>query len=701
MENTSSFLEDIYPKNFLYAITIRSPIAKGYLKLIQIPRLPENYKLITARNIPGENRLEDTQMPILANTSLSYIGEPIALLLGTNKTKLEELVKQCKVLVDEETPVFSCVPQIEKTPIERRISIGDTQSVFEKSGKIIAGTYITGIQDHWYAEPSGAVTFYQNNALVVKTATQWPYHVKRSVARMLGIEASGVCVEPTLLNMHMDGKLSFSSLLSCHAALGTFITKKPVRLILNREEDFLYSPKRCKTQIDITSTVDDKGNITASEIDISVNLGAYSVNGEEILDQVCLGTMGFYRTDNLKITAKAANTNIPPQGPFSGFGLAQGAFAMERHISHIAYLIGSDPAQWRKERADSPVIVPSGTKGQVPVDELITKTTSMSDYFRKWASYELLRASRKDKHLTYEKGENLRGIGLALGYQGNGLLYHGEDKGVYSLEVTLTKDSNLEIKSSITSSDENYHKIWAKVSAEILAIDPEKVCILKDKSPDGGPSCSSRNITILTKLVEKCCHAIKKQRFHDPLPITVRRSCKPQNGSFLDGHFPPAEGKAMDLSGFIKPGMAAAAVEVTVDLVECIPKIRGIWLGVDGGKIISRNRARRSLTRSIIQSLGWAFMEDIDYIDGVLPKNKYDSFNFASPSDIPFIQIEFLSGTSGEPKGIGDLPFTCVPAAFIQAVSQAMDFCYKTIPLKRNEIFDVIRIRNKEAQVVK
>jgi CO/xanthine dehydrogenase Mo-binding subunit len=318
----------------------------------------------------------------------------------------------------------------------------------------------------------------------------------------------------------------------------------------------------------------------------------------------------------------------------------------------------------------------------------------MSDYYRKWASYELLRASRKDKPLMYEKGEILRGIGIALGYQGNGLLYHGADKGVYSIEVTLTEDSVLEINSSITSSDENYHKIWAKVAAEILSIDPDMVRIIKNQPPDCGPSCSSRNITTLTKLLEKCCQAIRKQRFHDPLPITVRRSSKPQNGSLLNGHFPPAAGKAMDISAFFKPGMAAAAVEVTVDLIECVPIVRGIWLGVDGGKIISKNRARRSLTRGALQAIGWAFTEDIDYINGILPKNKYDGFNFSSPADIPLIQIEFLSGASQDSKGIGDLPSACVPAAFLQAVSQAMDYCYRSIPLKRKEIFDIVRVRN-------
>ena len=722
----SSFLEDIYPQHLLYGITIRSPIANGRLKLIQFPVLPENYSYFTARNIPGENRLEGTSIPILAESKLSYIGEPIAILLGQDKIKLEEFAKECKVIYDEETPEFNA---IEPAAAIREIQMGDTKSVFEKPGIIIAGSYITGIQDHWYAEPAGAVTYYEKvkqsppdgsianspggekgekaekkenklkkkeKLLIVKTATQWPYHVKRSVARALGIEQSNISVETTSLSLHMDGKLMFTSLVACHAALGTFFTNRPVRLILNREEDFFYSPKRCKSNIDIVTTIDDKGNITAAEVDISVNLGAYGVNSEEILDQVCLGVIGYSKIDNLRITAKANPSNIPPQGPFSGFGLAQGFFAMQRHISQISETIQTDPVEWRKSRYNPSLIMPSGitSKNNISVEKLIDSVTAMSDYYRKWTSYELLRQSRREKPIMYEKGENLRGIGMTLGFQGNGLLYHGEDNGIYTVEVTLTKENFLEIKTSITSSDEDYAKIWAKVVSSILSVEPEKIRLITDRAPDGGPSCASRNITALTKLVEKCCLAIRKQRSHDPLPITVRRSLKPQYGSLWQGRFMPREGKNMDISGFSKLGMAACVVEVSIDIVECIPKIRGIWLGVDGGKIISENRARRNLTRGAAQALGWAFSENIEYSDGALPKTKYDKFVISSYLDIPVFNIDFLSTASQEPKGIGELPFTCIPAAFLQAVSQAMDHCYKTIPLRRKEIWEIARLRN-------
>jgi len=710
-----AFLEDIFPQNLLYAVIIRSPVANGSLKLIQYPEIPNGYHLITSANIPGENRLEDTTIPILADLKLSYIGEPVAILLGQDKTKLEELAKNCKVIVDEETPVFSYNDSEEEPAAVRVFQVGDTHGAFEKAGRIVTGSYTTGIQDHWYAEPVGAITWYEKDdentektavknkkpekVLVVKTATQWPYHVKRSVARALGLDPSIISVEPTSLSLHMDGKLIFPSIIACLAALGTFITERPVRMILNREEDFLYSPKRCMSHIDIASTLDDKGNITAAEMEIHVNLGAYGVNNHEILDQVCLGSIGFYNLNNIKITAKANKTNIPPQGPFYGFGMAQGFFAMERHISQIADMSNIDPAQWRKNNADSRLILPAGvsSKNQATAEELINAASSMGDYYRKWASYELLRQSRKGKSFLKEKMENPRGIGIALGFQGNSTLYYGEDKGAYGVEVTLTKESMLEIKASITSADEDYHRIWAHIAEETMSIDPDMVRIITTRAPDCGPSCASRNITAITKMVEKCCLAIRKQRFHDPLPITVRRSVKPQSGSLCDDRFLPPNGKVMDINGFSKLGTAAAVVEVMIDLAECIPKVRGVWIAIDGGKIISKNRSKRCVMRHSIQALGWAFAENIEYVNGIIPENQFNNYAIPSPAEIPPIQIDFLPSTLTEPKGIGELPFTCIPAAFLQAVSQAMDYSFKSIPLKRNEIWDMIRVRNTEA----
>ena len=697
------FVSDIYLPETLFAITIRSPVAQGKLKTIVIPRLPDNYTLIKAQDIPGKNILEDTQMPLLASDTLSYIGEPVALLLGPDKNKLDEYSRQCKVIVEEGMPVFSLTEaknqnsENNRIAAHRDICIGDPDSAFSRAASIIYGDYSSGIQEHWYAEPCGAIAWFDvaggvyGEVLVVQTATQWPYHVRRSVIQALGLSENYLKVISAKTAFHLDGKLWYPSLISCHAALGAFCTGKPVRLILTREEDFLYSPKRCATEINISSAIDENGKVIGMKINTAVNLGSYGVNANEILDHVNLGSMGIYQIENMQITSFAVKTDIPPQGPLAGFGLAQGFFAMERHVSHIADTLQQDPALWRIQNNIHNGMLPMSLaiKDAPSAEQLILPVQIKSDYCRKWASYELLRHSDSKQHKP-------RGIGIALAYQGNGLLYTGADKNNYSIEVMLDKDGSLEIKSSMGA---DHGRLWAQIASDILGVDTRMVRINSTPdAPDSGPLTMSRHVTVIAKLVEQACLAISKKRFRDPLPISVRKSIRLQKNSAAIDFFSDA---SADPLAFIRPGWACAIVEVEIDSVEYIPHIRGVWISVDGGKILDEDRARKSLNASVMQALGWAYYEQIHFIKGFINRDQYDNFNIFSALQIPAVSIDFVGNNQSEAKGIGDLPFSCIPAAFLQAVSQALNHHFQSIPLKELDIWytGVKTIMHKEAPV--
>ncbi|MCL2128367.1 MAG: molybdopterin-dependent oxidoreductase, partial [Treponema sp.] len=306
-----------------------------------------------------------------------------------------------------------------------------------------------------------------------------------------------------------------------------------------------------------------------------------------------------------------------------------------------------------------------------------------SDYRRKWASYELLRQKKR------EKGEIKRGIGIALGYQGSGLLHSSTGSGSCGIEMTLEKDGTLEIKTSMISSGSDYVNVWGGIASDILAVDKGMVRIhCNTGSPDSGPSTMSRNVSVFTRLIEQACIAIRKQRFRKPLPITVRKKMRPQKNSAWEECFPGKTHSPPDYSGFERPGWASAVVEIEIDPVEFIPRIRGVWMTVDGGKIVSEAHARRVLSASVIQALGWSYLEQLGYVDGIIPPEQYDNFDIPDPVQIPKIEIGFVESGSVDPRGIGDLPFNCVPAAFLQAVSQALDRQLDSIPLKAQDIWE-------------
>jgi len=713
----TEFVEDISVRGMIYALTIRSPVARGRIKGISCPKLPNSYYLITAAHIPGKNELADFPIPILADKKISYIGEPIAILAGPDVSKFDDLASKIELSLEEETPVFSGDDVI----VSRNIRSGDPDKVFAGSDTIITGKYTTGIQAHWYTEPHGAVAVPSpslirrpapsKNAKIenikveiedfrIYTASQWPFHVKRSAASVLGLDKEKIGVYPTLMTEHMDGKIWYPSLIACQAVLAAWIARSPVKLMLTLEEDFINSPKRNSAEIKIQSSLDDKGEITASAIQVKLDLGAEGVFQDEIIDRTCLGALGVYQRAAFSISGRGIRTNIPPQGPMAGFGLSQGFFAAERHISRIADSLGQDPAEWRKKNITSRNrLLPTGItlKEPAPIAELIDAAAAMSDYYRKWASYELLRQHRRETQWEHGDG-SLRGIGISTAYQGSGFLYNTESgNGNCTLELTLDKDGVLEIKTTLISTGTGFLDTWRELAHDILGVDPALIRIVNNtqEAPDSGIGTLSRNIGPLTRLMERCCMAIRKQRFRDPLPITVKRSLKPAKapggGSGTDNYFDGIETEALS-----RPSWGAVVVEIEIDTVSLEPVIRGIWLAVDGGKILSQRRARRTLRSGIIQALGWTYREHISYRDGKIRPELYIGYDVPAPAEIPPINVDFIWNDTADPKGIGNLPFHCVPAAYVQAVSQAMDHPFEKIPLDARDVWEAEKQKRAE-----
>ena len=717
----NEFIADFSVKGMIHALTIRSPIASGSLKEIAFPELPPSYYLITAEHIPGENRLADFPVEVLAEKKLSYIGQPLAILAGPDKFKLEELFSQIKVIAEEESPEFSRLHEsagqdtsqesifhedlFARENVVARRDIEQGNPTYQDERKIVSGVYRTGIQEHWYPEAHGVAAVpslpersltagKKTQGITIYTATQWPFHVKRSIACLLGMEGESITVSPTLLNQHLDGKIWYPSLLSCHAALAAWISKYPVKLMLSREEDFLYSPKRNAAEIKMNSDLDDKGAVIATEISLALDLGAGEIFQDELIDQTCIGAAGIYRLGALKIKAIGLQTNIPPQGPMAGFGLGQGFFASERHISRIADTLGQDPAEWRKKNVwekKQGFAIGAVPKDTIPIIQLIDTAASMSDYHRKWASNELLRIRRRGE--SFSITEPIRGIGIATGCQGTGFLNNCDiSTGNCTVEITLEKDGFLEIRTSLASSGTWHLNNWQQLVEEILGLEPALVRISCDttKTPDSGPGTLSRAIGITSKLVERCLLAIRKQRFRDPLPITVKRS----DTAFKAPGWHPD--KLIDTESFAHPGWGAAIAEIEIDRVTFEPTIRGIWLAVDAGKLLNEKRGRRVLKTSAIHALGWTCREQLRYVDGKIPQDNYHNYDIPAPEEMPQIEISFINSDSAVCKGIGDLPFSCIPAAYVQAVSQAMDYHFESIPLDAGEIWRAWKLKQSE-----
>jgi CO/xanthine dehydrogenase Mo-binding subunit len=248
----------------------------------------------------------------------------------------------------------------------------------------------------------------------------------------------------------------------------------------------------------------------------------------------------------------------------------------------------------------------------------------------------------------------------------------------------------------MVSSNPEYGSLWRNIAVEILAVDPALVRIRAENTEnvsDSGPSTLSRNTTIITSLLEHCCQAIRKKRFRTPLPITVRRTIRPDRAPAWGGKDGGPKERPFDRGAFSRMSWGAAGVEVEIDPASCVPQIRGAWLGIDGGKLLSEERARRTLKSSVVQALGWASREELWYAEGRIPPELFHRCQLPAPAEIPPIYVDFVWNDATSPRGLGELPFSCIPAAYVQAVSQAMDHHFEKIPLTARDIWEAKKHR--------
>jgi CO/xanthine dehydrogenase Mo-binding subunit len=677
-------LSDLSFESMVHVATVRSPLPRGTLRSVTPPRLPAGYRLILPADIPGKNSIVSfgAAVSILAAERVSYRGEPVALVVGPDPLVAAELAKATVVDCEAEEAVQTWESfSSEQVVAKRVVVVGDPDLAFSISERSVEGVYRSGASEHLYSEPQGSLATFDYDKIAVWCATQWPYHVRDSVAMALGCKDEDVVVRPTKLGVHMDGKLWYPSLLSCHAALAAFIVRKPAKILLSREEDFLYSPKRARSSIALRAALDSSGRLSALDARVAVNVGAYAPLANETLSQVCLAAAGAYSCPNIRVEGYTVATNDPPMGAFGGLGASHAFFAAEATASRLATAAGLDPMEWKSRnvlKKGSLLITGDPLKDEPPFEAIAKRLADASDFNRKYACYELVRKRRSG----FADGP-LRGIGFAFAYQGAGSFLAGDSPNSYTVEVSLEKDLSLVIRTSAAACKESVRAIWKRTAALLLDIPFESVSVAApdtDKAPNSGPVTLSRGVTVVNRLVEKACGSIQKKRFRDPLPLVARSVYRvPKPIKWGDGK---VEGLPFDAASW-----GGAVVEVEIDPWTLEPEPLGVWLCVDGGPIVSKESAEASLRAGAADAIGLCVRERLDLSSGSVVEDEYLGYGLMSPADLPPIKIDLLEpDRKAKSRGIGELPFDTIPPAFLSAVAQAAGAPFHSLPVNPEDI---------------
>jgi len=354
----AEYAGDLYPLQLLYGAVKRSDYPRARVLAIDINEavtLPGVRRVATAADIPGKSRHGHLRpdYPVLINLNeiTHFAGDAIALVAADS----EQIARKAAALIRVEYQVLEPILSPEDAAAEGAPQLqaggnllareilrrGDAEAALAASLYQVRNTYRLPFSEHAFLEPECAVALPEEGGLTLYTGDQGVFQTRQEVAAMLGLKLEKVRVRAKAVGGGFGGKEDMS--VQHHAALLAWLTGRPVKLRLTRDESLLVHPKRHAMTIEIATGLDGLGHITAVQARIIADTGAYASLGVPVLQRACTHAAGPYRIENVDIVGEAYYTNNPPAGAFRGFGVAQSATASECNLNQLAALAHLDP----------------------------------------------------------------------------------------------------------------------------------------------------------------------------------------------------------------------------------------------------------------------------------------------------------------------------------------------------------------------
>ena len=309
--------------------------------------------------------------------------------------------------------------------------------------------------------------------------------------RALALDRDRVVVVQEETGGAFGGKEEYPSILAIHASLLARKAGRPVRMVYDRHEDLAATTKRHPSVIRHRTGVTRSGKLVAQDIDVVFDAGAYTTLSPVVLSRGGIHAGGPYACPNVRIRARAAITNTPPNGAFRGFGAPQSEFAAETHLDRVAEALDMSPLEIRRRNAyreGDTTATGQVLRESVAALDVLEAAAEASGFERIWEGHD---------HGARPDGESraASGIGIALGWHGAGFTGSGEARLASVASVELTADGEILALAANTEMGQGSRTVLGQVVAEALGIEPDLVDVVRpdtSRVPDTGPTVASR-----------------------------------------------------------------------------------------------------------------------------------------------------------------------------------------------------------------
>ena len=750
---------DVKLQGMLYAKLVGSTYAHARIKKIDYSKalkVPGVIRVFTGEDFPFKVGIYAADRDVLARGKVLYYGHPVAGIVAETLEAAEEAAELIEVEYEPLEPVLTIedalrpdAPLIHEhmeeykhasfiyprpgTNIANYLKLrkGDIKKGFEEADVVVEGEYREPLISHAYMENwVGIARVLSDGTVEVWSSHQSPFAVRHLLAASLGLPIGKVIVHHTFIGGGFGGK---AGLLLEHIPV-LFSMKlggRPVRLELNREENFFFMAQRAGYLFKMKTGATRDGKLIAHYGEYYLDAGAYADYTVNIGRSVGFVPTGPYEVPNIHVDSITVYTNKVPTTAFRGFGMQEMHFAFEQQIDQLAEKLGIDPLEFRLKNA----IVPG--KSYLPTQVRVREDAGDPAGTMKRAA-ELIGWGRKLG--KPDEPWKFRGVGIASFWKGPVQPPNAASSAI----VKVNEDGSVDVLVGTGEMGQGTITALAQIVAEELGIPVEKVRVAPIRSTDSvaytWQTVGSRGLFSEGQALMRALDDLKNQMkeiaarvfnvFKDEIEIRDGKACvkgKPwecislaemalgytlPNGNAIHGpligrgsHVPsqttyldPETGK-----GEPKPFMTfgTSAVEVEVDLLNMRVRVLKAVTVLDT-PVINPGLALGQAYGGAVMGISIALNEELKLTkDGRLLNPNFTDYKVARAGDIPIEMVaEFLGvGQKNAPygaKGVGELTMIAWPAAIANAIYNAIGVRIKKLPITPDNLLEAIKEQRPE-----
>ena len=717
---------DIQLVGLLQGKVLRSPHAHARIKSIDTTvaeAYPGVHAVVTAQDLPfaaltreelgGDyQRLKFTNNHVLAADKVLFKGHPVVAVAADSQHVAEEALKLIQVEYEVLPPVMTVREAMEPdAPLlhedmftsvlgelsEKHSNIashmafeaGDLEQGFAQADLVVEQEYETASVHQGYIEPHNSTAFWNTDGqLNIWCSTQGPFVVRTNVADILRHPVSRVKVTPMEIGGGFGGKIT--AYLDPIAALLSKKSGRPVKLLMSRTEVFEASGPAPGTWMKVKLGVSNDGKITAADINLAFEAGAYP--GSPVM-QGAACALACYDVPNARINGYDVVVNKPKTAAYRAPGSPQAAFAVESVIDEVCEQLGLDPVEFRLRNASKEGV----RRVEGPV-------------FRRIGLVECLEAARNHEHYkTPLEGEN-RGRGLAAGFWFN--------RGfASSVNITVNPDGTVNLIEGSVDIGGSRASI-AQQAAETLGIayeDVKPTVVDTDSIGYTMVTGGSRTTFATGWAAIEAAEDVKSQMAERAAKIwdTPVEDVEYTDGVLSHKSDPELRmtfkelarqllgtGGGITGASNVDPagegnGFGVHIVDLEVDPDTGKVTILRYTAVQDAGKAVHPSYVEGQMQGGVVQGIGWALNEEYFFNDqGQMMNSSFLDYRMPTALDLPMIDTVIVEvANPGHPygvRGVGEVPIVPPLAAIGSAISHAIGSRMNKLPATPGAILEAM-----------